>query len=826
MNNTIETIKTQFLNDLGDVINDFLLDGNYHRHKSLWAIGSSWIYKGNEYHLVTYGDWKTGRQFSWKNFDPRKESRAFNKKAGKAIEEIKAISELEKQKKHKECRDKWKPIFDSSDKGELHKYLMEKNVSDNHHGKIGMNGELFIPAYNRNGFVGVQMIFWELENEKYEKRFSSGIELKGSFSLFGQVDMATDYVYVCEGFATGATIHEITAKPVFMLWNCHNIIEGILSIRLKYPHLKLVLCADNDHSRIDQNTGKIDNIGVRKMLFAKNKFSNCVVKIPEFEFKDSNLTDFNDLLSVSDVETLNEQLDVRVTDFVNVVPLGRAGKKFYYFSSETKQVVDLSPAEHTKNYFLTLAPAKYWGDVYGWKRDKDGEILIGRPDWDRIHENVLDIQRQKGFFNPKNVRGYGCWIDENRYVVNLGNKYLVNNEVVENFKTKYLYESNDPIDIDLDNPLSDLECKQIVDCFSMLNYKNKSDFVYLIAWIGQAQIFGSLDWRFQLWLTGPRGSGKTEILKMVSALVFNSEIYQSVTSASIRQHLKSNSIPMIIDEAEPNNHESKKRMDSVIELIRQCSSRMNTKSLRGTASGDALEYNINSCFVLSSIQSYLPTMADHSRFFEIEMLTNNDQKSDQWQKIQKSFELIRGFAPRLFARQVKNLDLIRENTKKIKKVLIDSELISDPRAGDQISSAISSFLSLETSEPIVSYDRVVEIAQMLNLGASDYEQQNELDESQNCFDEILDSIIDKSNNRTIGYYLNAAFGEEALEAYGLRKLDFGQVFIHTANRELKKLLSDSMYSNLKSILKRHPNYIDSTALRLGGRVRKGVTMRF
>ncbi|MDG2431313.1 MAG: hypothetical protein P8M54_02485, partial [Flavobacterium sp.] len=46
----------------------------------------------------------------------------------------------------------------------------------------------------------------------------------------------------------------------------------------------------------------------------------------------------------------------------------------YYFSSETKQVVDLSPAEHTKNYFLTLAPAKYWGDVYGWKRNKENEI--------------------------------------------------------------------------------------------------------------------------------------------------------------------------------------------------------------------------------------------------------------------------------------------------------------------------------------------------------------------------------------------------------------------------------------------------------------------
>ena len=102
-------------------------------------------------------------------------------------------------------------------------------------------------------------------------------------------------------------------------------------------------------------------------------------------------------------------------------------------------------------------------------------------------------------------------------------------------------------------------------------------------------------------------------------------------------------------------------MDGVIELIRQCSSRMNTKMLRGTVSGQVLEYNINSIFCLASIQPYLPTQADISRFFTIEMNSNENIDPILWIKIQKLFMEIEHFAPRLFARMVKLIPIIKQN---------------------------------------------------------------------------------------------------------------------------------------------------------------------
>lgn len=815
MRNLLNQMQDVFANQLGHEIPNFQFNDNMFRHKSLWAIGTQWDYKGNQYALVNYGDWKSGVKQTWKNFDPRQQTKQFNIKCRDNIQAMQSIQKMEAEKKNEECRVKWKPLFDAANAPLLHEYLLNKKVDSNYTARVDHNGTLLIPAYDANQFVGVQTIFWGKNDpddpncpETFVKRFSSGIKLTGSFSYIGDIRNA-DVVYVAEGFATGATIHQITDQPVLITFNCHNIYEAVKTLRTINKYCKLIICADNDKDRVNPQTGKKENIGVIKSKFVSHRISNCIIRIPTFGPEHSGLTDFNDLHSV-DPDHCEELLQYSSGDFVDVINLGRAGKKFYYFSTETKQVVDLSADQHAKNYFLTMADGQYWADLYGYKKDKDGNET-GRPDWDCVQEKVLAKQRAIGFFNPKNVRGYGCWFDNGEeLVVNLGNGLLTNGELCEKIKSKYLYESADPLEIDLDNPLSNTEARKIPALFKKLNYKTKGDYIYLCAWIGQAQIFGALDWRFQAWLSGSRGSGKTEILRMVSKFVFNSEIYQSVTAASIRQYLRSNAMPMIIDEAEPNNVDERRRMDGVIELIRQCSSRLNTKTLRGTTSGTALEYNVNSVFLLSSIQTYLPTMADKSRFFEIEMADNKNQDSESWANIQNEFAELSNLTPRLFARFVKLVPVIRENIVITKRLLTKSELVMDKRAADQLAVAIAVYNAFY-SDSIIDPEFVVNAAEALNLGRSIYETDNSEDESEKCLNEIMESIIDRNNGRSIEYYLMQGSHNEILNGYGI-KIISGKLFIQTGNGELKKLLANSMYSNLKSVLKRHPDFIsDGTA---------------
>ena len=54
-------------------------------------------------------------------------------------------------------------------------------------------------------------------------------------------------VFLCEGFATGATVHEATGRTVVVAWDCGNLPKVAELLRSRYPG-RLVLAADNDHT--------------------------------------------------------------------------------------------------------------------------------------------------------------------------------------------------------------------------------------------------------------------------------------------------------------------------------------------------------------------------------------------------------------------------------------------------------------------------------------------------------------------------------------------------------------------------------------------------
>jgi len=793
--------------------------------KPLWAIGREFEYKGNTFAVVKYGDWRNGSVYTWKNYDIKKQSKQFIKKQRETLDEIAAKERYETQKKNENCVKNWHPKFKAAKSSdEIHPYLDEKGISSNHTAKTDHNGTLLIPAYNHNGFVGCQLIFKSNESGEYIKRFTSGIKLKGSICPIGKIRDAK-YIYVAEGFATAATIYEATNIPCVVVWNCNNMYQGIQTIRHINPKCRIIIAADKDIK------DKSKDISIKKAIFCKKRFSNILIKWPEFETLDPDLTDFNDLHQVTDLETVKKQLEFSDSDFISIELLGHDAKKYHYFNSQSMELKSLTVNEHNELNLLSMANNKYWGERYRFKKDKEGNYT-DQADFRYAIEKMFEEQRANGFFNFQNVRGYGSWIDNGRIVVNLGDRQIVDNKFVENVPdTKYLYVSNFPTPIDWDNPLTDQECRKIIDLFKMFNYKNSGDYIYLSAFVALAQVFNAVDWRFQLWITGSRGSGKTEIMKMMAKLVFDSEIYQSVTGASIRQYLKQDAMPMLIDEAEPNCGETRKRMDGVIELIRQCSSRMNNKTLRGTASGQVMEYNVNSIFCLASIQPYLPTQADVSRFFSVEMNSNKNSEIAVWHEIQKRFREVENFAPRLFARMVKMIPILRKNIDTIKELLVDSDFLKDPRQADQISTAFGAYFALISKNEFCNddYEALKEMILETNLGHSEYEEENEVDEAENCFAAIMESLtvdrkatIAETIQLTKKDPLNKFYTKD-LATMGMRYLhDKKELFIAASNKQLRKELLGTMYHDYAKVLKRHDAFIRYSNCRIHGQVKKGV----
>lgn len=78
------------------------------------------------------------------------------------------------------------------------------------------------------------------------KRFLSGGRVRGCYSPIGKLEHGKP-LYICEGYATGATIHQLTGDAVFCALSASNLMAIARSMRLQYPDAHIVICADNDH---------------------------------------------------------------------------------------------------------------------------------------------------------------------------------------------------------------------------------------------------------------------------------------------------------------------------------------------------------------------------------------------------------------------------------------------------------------------------------------------------------------------------------------------------------------------------------------------------
>lgn len=116
--------------------------------------------------------------------------------------------------------------------------------------------------------------------------------------------------------------------------------------------------------------------------------------------------------------------------------------------------------------------------------------------------------------------------------------------------------------------------------------------------IGQMFVCGALDWRTHVWLNGPTAAGKTALQKIIRAILADWCLYtEDASEAALRQVLRDDTLPVLIDEAEP--HDNPERQRAIINLMKKASS--GAKMYRGGADHKASEFTAQSCFLLSSV---------------------------------------------------------------------------------------------------------------------------------------------------------------------------------------------------------------------------------
>ena len=132
--------------------------------------------------------------------------------------------------------------------------------------------------------------------------FLSGGRKKGCFHLIGSID-AKGEILIAEGYASAASVHEATGKPVAVAMDGGNLLSAGEALRKKYPKAKLIFCADHD-AWTQESPGESKARDAARALGGKvafPKFSGIRII--------GKATDFNDLHQAEGLEAVRTSID-------------------------------------------------------------------------------------------------------------------------------------------------------------------------------------------------------------------------------------------------------------------------------------------------------------------------------------------------------------------------------------------------------------------------------------------------------------------------------------------------------------------------------------
>ena len=117
-----------------------------------------------------------------------------------------------------------------------------------HSARVYGKNTLFIPIYE-----GYELVSWQYIYSDGTKRFPFGGKKMGCFHIIGDIKPDKP-VALCEGFATGASIHEATGLPVIVAFDAGNLYPALKTFRKNHDN-HVIICADNDQNRVGQTKG-------------------------------------------------------------------------------------------------------------------------------------------------------------------------------------------------------------------------------------------------------------------------------------------------------------------------------------------------------------------------------------------------------------------------------------------------------------------------------------------------------------------------------------------------------------------------------------------
>lgn len=487
-----------------------------------------------------------------------------------------------------------------------------------------------------------------------------------------------------------------------------------------------------------------------------------------------------------------------------VQPLGYDDSAYYYTSSSNKQIVKLSASAHTSQGLLHLMPYQWWESRYSKGVTKDG--VSKGIDWTQAASDLLQACRDEGIFDPKKVRGLGCWREydwlnqRQKLVIHLGDRlWMDGKELPLNAlgESRNIYELRQRLPSPVATQASRQDLQALMDAANALAWSDPCHAMLFVGGLSVLRICGALKWRPMLWLTGPSGSGKSTVVEMVIKNVAGPHgvyILGNSSEAGIRQRLKASAQPVIFDEAETDDKRSGNRMKAVLELVRQASSDSDAQIVKGTSDGKGHAFKVNSMFVMSSIQVNLTSEQDINRFTLLELRRNNP---NPWKDVSRKLDAItEDLADRLFSYMISKFETLQSNQAKLEEAIAKT---TDMRTAQQYSILLAGYVTVKEGT-VISDEQAQKLCESVGLIKAVHQDKEDGEQELECLNwlKLANVDVEVYGNRErvpmSQLILKATGSQEYLDV--LRKLgidvDDKNVYVASRHAEL-----DAVYRNTR-----------------------------
>ena len=281
--------------------NEIIADGKLHRYKTDGDHAENCWYVLHDDSLPAgaFGCWKRGLSETWCAFSREALSEEEEKLLKTRIEMARAERLKAETENRDAARTRAAEIWNAATPAVEHDYLTKKKIKP--HGARVHGGRLVLPMRDAAGILySLQFI-----DTNGEKRFLSGGHIKNCYFSIGTTQ-GVAVLCIAEGFATGATIHEATGYPVAVAFNAGNLLPVARALRAKFPDLRLILCADDDH-RTESNPGKTKATEAAQAV-------GGLLAVPDFgSDRLEGATDFNDLHHAQGLEAVRRCIDAALS---------------------------------------------------------------------------------------------------------------------------------------------------------------------------------------------------------------------------------------------------------------------------------------------------------------------------------------------------------------------------------------------------------------------------------------------------------------------------------------------------------------------------------